>query len=713
MESQLVEQFSAYKEEMEPGGYFDMVKIAVSSQPEALLFLRHPKLLEGVSVPQRKELYETLGRRFPQEYPAAYRKQAVSAPQSDAGLHKALEVLAEKWPTLHFVKALEEAHPEELAVVVAAVKQHLASGKEVSSPAMLEHLRKSPLLGSVTPEEKRAILTELYGNLVTVATTHSREEMQGDTLRKLTGIADYEAELRVLEPDAILRENIIKDALRHTSDPESAVRLRGYFAEKLGAGEAAQLLENAAHTEGGRRSIADVINHGGIADSVRFSLLGAFSDGALYDIARDGRDGLWPSSYRGVVKRLTDHLQKNHQQLPDILTPEQRLTLPKFLLQTAVSTQKPEEMLNYIPVAQQPALMKNMVEEVAKGFDLDESAHSHEKLRHAAGLAEWMIRLGEKDPALGATLEHELVQRAKNSTNPKETELLEKVAAVYMSGLKAQHPYDVQNSVPSSIVDADFFAQAYDKHKGGFQDTSEFAHDRLLDNKGVLRQLYIFPKDKGPQDHGDAAASFASFEGAHAGWNKESHADYVVYSKKVAGTPVVVYANRPGHLKEGQEAIHKEVLAAQEKVGAADKPFFSLIASRGHIYYFKDALPHIAASDTHLFFDGSCFGTDHVSALKEKNAKVQMIGTEGEGAKVLNEKFLSALTQEAAASAANKTDIHWKAFKDEHKSGDARAQDYVFPHENMALMLKEALSTPKAAAPAPAQGQTRSSAVTR
>ncbi len=647
--------------------YYKILKMRLMVFNELSLFIRHPDLLKSLTSEQRNKFFEFIGDSGSSADYLKERSHFDEFPESVIATKKALHQESLK-TTVSFVQTLESftaerlsARPAEKELLADAMIEHLSSSNSMPMPdEMLEYIKTSKMLNNFSGEKREKILKSLYENFLV-----KNEETEIENFKNGSDGAD------AIEPDANVRERIIKEAMLNSKSATAPISMRALYIKELGKEKANQLLEQAAHKKDAIIGFGDVLDvH--IPDKERFQILDPLSTNALYFIANNSRDAVFPSSYHGIMKRFTQRLDDGNQRIPDILDDAEQKTIPHFLLQVAASSQEPEKILKYIPAEKMPELLKGMVAEVATNND--------DLLRNSTGLVEWMETLKKINPQWAKILEDEVRNRAENAKDARERAGFEKIAAVR------------QSSFSGTVGNQDFFQKSLAKYSDKMGDNKRISSEKLTDNTGAVRVRYVFHYDES-DDHKDAQNSYNSFMSNHVGWKKEEHDNYVVLSKEINGVPVLIYANKAGeeNREKGQAAISERVKNEQTKDGKApSEPYFTMFVNRGHIGHLDEALPYMG-KETPIVFDGSCFGSGQdVANIKKTSQKANIIATKGEGTMNVNEPLLNIITNEIAASAANKQNLVWDIVRSNNKMPtDKRMQDYVFPDQNNALLLMD------------------------
>lgn len=220
--------------------------------------------------------------------------------------------------------------------------------------------------------------------------------------------------------------------------------------------------------------------------------------------------------------------------------------------------------------------------------------------------------------------------------------------------------------VLSNVVDADAsWVPAERMPDYRLSVSREISPDTLRNADGNVVERYFFYDDE------DGESSFghflSRFEGK-AGWNVESHKEYVVVKSTGEGNGIVIYANRPAF----EVSDDPESADAIETIMAADGMDATVAVHRGHVYHQQKTIGRLT-KDIKVFFNGGCSGFDATESALKVAPDAHIISNQGTGTMRVNDTLLGMLERDLTGDAM----IVWDDFFD--RAGTKLASDKYFP----------------------------------
>jgi hypothetical protein len=209
-------------------------------------------------------------------------------------------------------------------------------------------------------------------------------------------------------------------------------------------------------------------------------------------------------------------------------------------------------------------------------------------------------------------------------------------------------------------------------------DFDKVSISRLFNRDSVDRWLIYFYDDE------DGESSFSTFKTAFndPNWSITDSAAYIIVRSK-KGLSVDIYANKPKHEYDGQEAL--------EKIFTDSNYEPNVMVHRGHSYYASKTIEKVK-DNTQIFVLGSCGGYHSISAIIERSPDAGIISSKQIGTKFVNNPMLKLIAEYIRQG----KDIEWQSLWDEldttvSKKNNSKAYerflDYIPPHKNLGAMF--------------------------
>lgn len=203
-------------------------------------------------------------------------------------------------------------------------------------------------------------------------------------------------------------------------------------------------------------------------------------------------------------------------------------------------------------------------------------------------------------------------------------------------------------------------------------------NEKFFSADGINRWMIYFYDDE------DGDASFATFLKvfADAKWKVTDKESYILI-ESTAGKPVHIYANKPKHEYDGQEAL--------EKLFEENKYEPNVMVHRGHSYYASKTIEKIK-DNTQVFVLGSCGGYNSISSIIELSPEANIISSKQIGTMFVNNPMLRLLADNISTGRDIQWLPLWKELETKVKTNAKayeRFLDYIPPHKNLgAIFIK-------------------------
>lgn len=203
-------------------------------------------------------------------------------------------------------------------------------------------------------------------------------------------------------------------------------------------------------------------------------------------------------------------------------------------------------------------------------------------------------------------------------------------------------------------------------------------NQKLFSRDGINRWLIYFYDDE------DGDASFATFLKVFADskWKVTDRESYVLI-ESTTGKPVHIYANKPKHEYDGQEAL--------EKLFDENKYEPNVMVHRGHSYYAAKTIEKIK-DNTQVFVLGSCGGYNSISSIIELSSEANIISSKQIGTMFVNNPMIRLLADNISSGRDIEWLPLWKELESKVKTNPKayeRFLDYIPPHKNLgAIFIK-------------------------
>lgn len=381
----------------------------------------------------------------------------------------------------------------------------------------------------------------------------------------------------------------------------------------------------------------------------RFASIENFSAPELYTLMVYSEEEIFTSSFNGLFKRLMNKMgdRSGFDFLNDLGDNKFRT-----FIKMCASYGKLEVFLRTMNPLQQQLLMMKFASGLEQYNDLSQAVEVADAFSSINDSL--VLRI------LRSKIRYEYI-RFKTANN-------ERGAAIY--GLLANLFVD------KNVAGADWFSSI--AHEYNLPPFDRIKNSKLFSSDSIDRWLIYFYDDE------DGDASFATFIKTFTdpNWKIADSGSYVIIKSK-AGLPVHIYANKPKHEYDGQEALEKIF---------NDSGFDpNVMVHRGHSYYAYKTIDKVK-DNTEIFVLGSCGGYHSISSIIDRSPEASIISSKQIGTMFVNNPLLKLIAQ-----TINKgQDIVWPKLWDRlaatvksNPTAYGRFLDYIPPHKNLgAIFIK-------------------------
>ncbi|MBF0521445.1 MAG: hypothetical protein HQL24_00145 [Candidatus Omnitrophica bacterium] len=389
-------------------------------------------------------------------------------------------------------------------------------------------------------------------------------------------------------------------------------------------------------------------------DSVRFKSVEKATPEDLYKIIVFGEDEVYTSTFNGLFTRMIERMKAqgiSGESGEELLNSAGRYKVrPFFRLMASFNR------LNEFLATMSPKEQDNLIAYVVQSIEKEKYF-----LKEAAVVAD--IFSVVKDPKVLKKIQILIKQEFLRVQKDKNEQGM--VLYGLLNGLFGAR----------AVIDGQWFKDMANQF--GLPDISVLSQKTLFNQRYQNIQRHFFYDDE------DGKLSFADFlqtyQNDSRNWEIKTFPTYVQVTSK-HGFPIVMYANLPDSVENGNAAIEGELLMK------GNKP--QVIVHHGHSYHVDKTIEKIDSAVTFVYL-GSCGGFGHVSEILNLSPNAQIFSTKGTGTAVVNGPLFKIINDEIR----QKGMVDWRSLwvKAEHKLGNvSELRNYMSPDRNLSVLFLKA-----------------------
>ncbi|PCI25662.1 hypothetical protein COB57_00375 [Candidatus Peregrinibacteria bacterium] len=397
-------------------------------------------------------------------------------------------------------------------------------------------------------------------------------------------------------------------------------------------------------------------------DHIRYKSIEKSSVVDLYDMIVYGREEIYTSSYKELLKRFLKKLKDSNTDFLSFIEAHDYRHLGVFFEAATSYGDIDKVILNISGM--------NRVKKIFTEF-LNKSISS-KNTHNIVALTE--VLLHTKNGELTQFLEKRSIDLYKNMSKNTIKDAF---------GILLQ--YFFRYGKPSSVHNA--FFHSLDKNKYTIPDLTSVPSEDLFDQKGRNIQQYFFYND---------ADGHSTFQGFLARYQKddqwtidEGNKSFVLIqsTNKTNGKQMLIYANRPGF--DGYDNEEQDGVEDIQELMKTENMTPSVIVHRGHSYHVQKTIQHIP-KNTKITSLGSCGGYQSFQSVLSKALGSHILATKGIGTKFINEPAFKVLNETILSGKDVIWSEVWKEIADtpsvlnkyKHLKDDPRFSLYISPDQN-------------------------------